>query len=337
MLLARRLLIVVVSLGIMVVTTIYLLSKPNLYTSSAVILPSGESGQVSVLENLVGLGGQMTRYDENSSVMFPVVLRSNMVVDSVARSVYSFRHEGKSYRKSLADYFDITNPDRLRHAVRGITSITADQRTGEIYLGVETRYPELSQKVVAGYLSRLEDFNRTKRRSQARENEEYLGRQLQIAKDELQSAEDNLETFQKSNLDWAVSGSPEILKELGRLQREVEVKSATYAMLAREHEMAKLEVQKDIPIVRLLDPPSMPTIKSGPFRRNLIIMSGIVAFVLTVFAVIIWHFTVQLTHGPERDEYNNLRQDITEAFPRTNRILNRLTTSIRDRLPMMNR
>jgi len=335
MLLARRQLIIASTLAIMIVTTIYLFTKPNLYTSTAVILPSGESGSFSALENLMGLGGQMTGYDENSSTMFPVVLRSNLIVDTVARSVYSFRHKGEEYAMTLADYFDITNPDRLRHAVRGVTSITADQRTGEIYVRVETKYPELSQKIVANYLARLEDFNRHKRRSQARDNEVYLGRQLQAAKEELQAAEDNLEAFQKSNLDWAISGSPEILKELGRLRREVEVKSTTYAMLAREREMAKLEAQKDIPIVRLLDPPSLPTIKSGPFRRNLIIISGVVAFMLTVFAVIVWHFIAQLTRGPEKDEYENLRQDVSESFPRTNRIVNRLRTSIRERLPLI--
>jgi LPS O-antigen subunit length determinant protein (WzzB/FepE family) len=267
--------------------------------------------------------------------MFPVVLGSDLIVDTVARSMYTFRHDSRSYSMTLADYFGIANPDRLRHAVRGITTITTDQRTGEIYVRVETKYPELSQQVVAAYLSRLEDFNRNKRRSQARENEEYLARQLLAAEGELQEAEDNLETFQKSNLDWAMSGSPEILKELGRLKRTVEVKATTYAMLAREHEMAKLEAQKDIPIVRLLGPPSLPTMKSGPFRRNLIIISGIVAFMMIVFVLIVRHFVLQLTQGPEKDEYDNLRLDITAAFPRTNRIVNRLTTSIRERLPLI--
>ncbi len=335
MLFARRRLIVVSTLAVMVLTAIYLFTKPNLYTSTAVVLPSGNSGNVSVLENLVGIAGQMTSYDANSSAMFPVVLRSDLIVDGVAQYAYAFDQNGKSYRMTLGDYFGITNPDLLRHAVRGITTITADQRTGEIYVRAETKYPELSQKVIGEYLARLEDFNRNKRRSQARENEQYLSRQLETAEKELREAEDNLEAFQKSNLDWAISGSPEILKELGRLRREAEVQSTTYAMLAREHEMAKLEVQKDIPIVRLLGPPSLPTIKSGPFRRNLIIMSGIVAFMLTVFALIVWHFIKQMTGGQEKDEYERLRQDVGGAFPRTNRIVNRLTTSIRERLPLI--
>jgi len=125
------------------------------------------------------------------------------------------------------------------------------------------------------------------------------------------------------------------LKELGRLQREVDVKSATYAMLAREHEMAKLDVQKDIPIVRLLDPPSLPTMKSGPFRRNLILLSGIVALLLAVMIVFVRHFVRQFTSGPEQDEYNTLRDDVVQSFPRTHRLVNRVRTTLIERTPLL--
>jgi tyrosine-protein kinase Etk/Wzc len=335
LLVSRRRFIAVMTITVTVVAAAYLFLQPNLYTSTAVILPSGNTANLSALENLVGLAGNNAEnYDENSSAMYPVILNSNLIVDSVAHSIYSFR-DGEIRRiMTLADYFGIDNPDRLRRAVRDITSVSADQRTGEIYIGVETQYPEMSRAVVTNYLNRLEDFNLHKRRSQAGDNEKYLARQLMTAKQELQKAEDDLETFQKANLDWASSGSPEILKELGRLQREVDVKSATYAMLAREHEMAKLDVQKDIPIVRLLDPPSLPTMKSGPFRRNLILLAGIIAFMFAVMAVIILHFVRQLTSGPEKDDYDTLRDDVTQSFPRTHRVVSRIRATLVEHMPL---
>lgn len=335
LLVSRRRFIAGLTLIIMIIAATYLFLQPNLYTSMAVILPSGNTANLSALENLVGLGGNAENYDENSSAMYPVILNSNLIVDSVAHSIYSFR-DGETRRViTLADYFGIDNPDRLRRAVRGITSVSADQRTGEIYIGVETENPELSRAVVTNYLNRLEDFNLHKRRSQAGDNEKYLARQLVTARQELQKAEDDLEAFQKANLDWASSGSPEILKELGRLQREVDVKSATYAMLAREHEMAKLDVQKDIPIVRLLDPPSLPTMKSGPFRRNLILLSGIIAFMFAVMVVIILHFVRQLTSGSEKEDYDILRHDVMQSFPRTHRIVSRIRATLVERTPLL--
>jgi uncharacterized protein involved in exopolysaccharide biosynthesis len=334
-LLSRRRLIAALTLATMILTALYMFSKPNLYTSTAVILPSGKVDNISALEHLVGIAGQVNGYDENPSAMFPVVLNSNLIVDSVARMTYTFRHKGESHTMTLAEYFGIENPDRLRQAVRSVTAVTADQRTGEIYLRVETKYPELSQRVAANYLARLEDFNRHKRRSHARNNEQYLDRQLTVANKELRDAEDNLEAFQKANLDWAVSGSPEILKELGRLQRDVQVKSTTYAMLAQELERSRLEVHKDIPVVQLLDSPSLPTVKSGPFRRNIILLSGAVAFIIAVCIIMVWHFAAQLVAGPEKNDFEALRHDVTAAFPRANRIVNRLTTTIRGRLPLI--
>ena len=334
MLLARRRLLAGFTGAVTVIAAIYMFLMPNLYTSTASILPSGMTNDFSAIRSLVGFEGQQSNYDENSSAMFPVILASDLIVDSVARTAYTFTHKDRERAMTLADYLGIDNPDRLRRAVKAITTVSADQRTGEIYVGVETKYPELSQAVVGNYLSRLEDFNLYKRRSQARDNERYLARQVEAVKGELQAAEDSLEAFQMTNLDWAGSGSPEILKELGRRTREVEAKSATYAMLVREHEMAKLDAQKDVPIVRLLDAPSLPTMKSGPFRRTIIILSGMVSFFLAVFALIVWHLVHQVQTGPQQDDYDALRRDITQAFPRVGRLANRIKTSVATRIPM---
>jgi len=235
----------------------------------------------------------------------------------------------------LVEFFGIENRDRLRKALRDITTIRPDNQTGEIYVGVETRYPALSQAILKNYLDRLEDYNSNKRRSSARDNEAYLGRQLAAVNEELQAAENRLETFQMANLDWAFSGSPEILKELGRLQREVQSKSATYTLLTQQFEMAKLEAQKDIPILRILDEPSMPFMKSGPFRRNLIILSGVLSFMLIVMFLIVRHLFRQVMTDGNRDDYEALRDDLEHAFPRTRATINRLKTSVLEKTPLI--
>src|SRR3989304_5079849 len=54
-------------------------SRPNLYTSRATILPSGESDSLASLKAVVGIGGGMDATDENSSALFPLILRSDLV------------------------------------------------------------------------------------------------------------------------------------------------------------------------------------------------------------------------------------------------------------------
>jgi uncharacterized protein involved in exopolysaccharide biosynthesis len=300
--------------------------QPNLYTSQSIILPSGKNtnGNVNALKSLVGLAGPMAVTDENSSALFPVVLRSNLVADGVLGKTYTFHDGTKTKSLTLGQYFDEDNPDKLRKYLRSVTSASSDKQTGEIYVSVETAYPELSQAVLTEYLSQLEDFNTNKRRSSAKSDAEYLTRQLETVGAELRTAEDNLETFQSHNMDWNGTSSPEISKEIGRLQREVDVKSGTYTMLSQQLESAKLDAQKDAPIVRILDAPSLPTLKSGPFRRNVILFSGVLAFMILAAVILVQDIIRQGISGANQGDYSAFRDDVKRSFPRAERIFNRL-------------
>jgi uncharacterized protein involved in exopolysaccharide biosynthesis len=325
LILQKRRPVVWTSLTITILVAFFLFLKPNLYTSTATILPSGKSSDMSALRSLMGgLGGQFATADENSSALFPVILRSNLTVDAVLEKVYTFRHDSEEKTIGLTEYLGSDNPDRLRQNLRDMTTITSNKKTGEIRVGVETKYPALSQAVLTEYLAQLEDFNLHKRRSSARENERYLANQLLKINEELKIAEDNLEAFQKNNLDWAISGSPEILKELGQLKREVSAKSNTYVMLLQQYEIAKLDAQKDIPIISILDPPSLPTMKSGPFRRNMILLSGVAVFMLVIFTIVIWDLVRKGSDGANRYDRDALGDYLRDTFPRTLKILHKV-------------
>jgi capsule polysaccharide export protein KpsE/RkpR len=100
------------------------------------------------------------------------------------------------------------------------------------------------------------------------------------------------------------------------LYRETKIKEAVLETLTREYEMAKVQEVKEIPTVKVLDPPQIPDKKSFP-PRLLIIFAG------TVFAVataIIWLFAKtawQQTDG----------QDTRKIFARE------LATDLRAQLP----
>ena len=205
-----------------------------------------------------------------------------------------------------------------------ITRISADKKTGVVTLSVETTVPELSQAVAGQYLAQLEDFNRHQRRSQARENADYLNRQMAQTKTELETAEDELQVFRQYNSDWPVSSDAGLVKELSRLQRAVEVKTQTYLYLSREYESAQLEAQKDIPIVSILDKPSLPTVKSGPHRSIIVLLAGGVAFMGTLFFLALTTALSGRLPGPHQLRWTDLRRETAEAFPRMTRLAGRL-------------
>ena len=127
-----------------------------------------------------------------------------------------------------------------------------------------------------------------------------------------------------TNRDWDITTDPEVIKTLSRLQRDIEVKSRMYTFLIEQYEIAKLDVQKDVPIVRILDNPSLPTISSGPKPVSAVLLSGAVALVCMIFLVIAYESLKNRSQGPDRDTFKMLRNDLETAFPRSVRAVNRI-------------
>jgi uncharacterized protein involved in exopolysaccharide biosynthesis len=321
--LSRKRLIGAVTLAAMVLTAAVVLFIPNRYCSTASILPSDTSNKVSALQSLADLTG-MPSTEASPSELYPTILASRTIQSAVLEQRYTFTHDGVDRSLMLPEYWGVKNPDLLRRKLAGITRITADKKTGVVTLGVETTIPELSQAVAGKFLAQLEDFNRHQRRSQAKENALYLERQMAQTKTELEMAENDLEQFRQFNSDWPISTDAGLVRDLGRLQRAVEVKTQTYLYLSREYESAQLEAQKDIPIVSILDAPSLPTVKSGPRRSIIVLLAGCVALMGTLFVLALSAAMSGRLIGFHQSGWTDFRRETAEAFPRINRLTNRL-------------
>lgn len=319
----RRKHIIYPVLGVMLITVTCLLLTPNRYTSTVSMLPSGKQDKLSDLKSLAGMGS-LIKVDENSSELFPEILRSRAVKDAVLSRTYNFKDDDETKSVDLKQYFGHDDRDLLYRDLDRVTEFSIDKRTGVIRLAVETEYPGLSQAVLSSYVTELENFNLHKRRSQGKENEIYLAKQLTQKKRELSDAEKELERFQLENRNWNATSNAEILGELTRLQREVEIKSTAYLYLNQEYEMARFEAQKDVPIVSLLDTPSLPTQKSGPFRAMILALVTLMTLFVSVFTAIIAESLSRKSRRPENVDFENLRRDIKVAFPRVTQTLNRI-------------
>lgn len=322
LMLKRRRTIIGVTLAVSIVAAGLLILIPNKYLSEASLLPSGSQDKMADLKRLAGFGS-MSLTDENSSELFPEILRSRSIQDSVLSKRYHFAHNAKPMTVRLAEYFDQESPDKLRDALNDVTYISLDKKTGVIDIAVETKYPDLSRQILSAYLSELESFNLFARRSAARDNAQYLGRQIDRTKIEMAAAEDSLESYQASNRNWLEGSSPDLLKTIARLQREVEIQNKKYLYLTQEYEIAKLDAQKDVPIMRILDEPSLPVEKSSPKRGLLLLTIGLVTLLGTIFwmvAVDIWRKRM----SEHRDqEIEDLTADLSQAFPSVGRVLGR--------------
>jgi len=305
---------------VMIITAAVLLLTPNRYLSRASILPSGKQDNLSTLRELTGIGASMFDIDESSSALFPEILTSDQVRDAVIKHKYSFSHESKNYSFDLKEFFGRDWPEQLRSSLGTITTINTNKKTGVITVTVETIYPALSQAILKQMLAELENYNANIRRSRAKETERYLKRELNNREKELETAEEKLEEFQNANRDWYTSTDPGILLTMGRLKRNLEINSQTYQLLREQYEVARLNVRRDVPVVRVLDPPSRPTIKSRPKRATTTLLAGIVAFILIFGALIVIDIFRRAETEGNRRSLENLGGDLVRSVPVVNRI-----------------
>ncbi len=284
---------------------------PAKFCSYASILPSGKGDNLSLLKEMTGLAGLGTENNENSSALYPQILNSRQIRESVLNNVYSFGTPIQT-GVTLKEYFGTTINEHLLRNLDNITSIDLDKNTGLITISVETEYPELSQAIVQRYLAELEDYNINRRKSSARERVKYLKRESAERETELRQAEDDLEQYQMANRNWDMTSDPGILSNLNRKKREILTKTETYLFLKNQYELAKLEAQKDIPIVRILDNPSLPLIKSGPQRLLITLFSGFTGMlIMAIFLLIINFFRSSREPIPDKFEMPVINRQTT--------------------------
>jgi uncharacterized protein involved in exopolysaccharide biosynthesis len=283
------------------VTLISCLMLKNQYTSTAAILPTGNTSISSELKDLaagslgeLGLGG-VSQGAENTSALYPSILSSRRISERILERNYSFYHKSKPYSMTLDEYIDASNRDKALKELDKLLAVDVDRKTGVIKLSITTDYPELSAAVVHAYLEELDDYNIHYRQTSASENVKFTSRRSGEIRAELEQAEDSLTAFKEANMNFMVSNDPLMQLELSRLQREVDIKSSLYLIMAQQNETAKVEAAKDIPVVQILDPGAVPIDKKSP-KRSIILAGAALGSLLLSFMLSVW-FDISIKRG----------------------------------------
>ncbi len=322
----KRVVYAVVASSVLV-TLIACLVIRNKYTSTATILPLTPASLTSELKDLaagslgeLGLGAAPSL--ENASALYPSVLQSRMISERVIKRSYTFEHKSKTRIMTLEEYIDADNLDRAIEALGKIVHIESDKKTGVVSIAVTTIYPELSAAIAHAYLEELDDYNINHRQSTALENQKFTARRIEEISDELEMAEDTLRAFKESNLNFMVSNDPGLQLELARLQRQVDIKSALYLTMSQQHELARIEAAKDVPVIQVLDRGSVPLVKSSP-RRSLYLAAALFGSLAFAMLLVFW-----LDLCGKRRVHRDLRLVISSPAVR----MNRFEARIADRL-----
>lgn len=98
---------------------------------------------------------------------------------------------------------------------------------------------------------------------------------------------------------------PDVSMEFLRLQRNLKVKEKVYAVLIEQYEMAKITEAEEGSQFEVIDQPRIPERKSKPKRAIMVILAGLSAGVLAVFAAFLMEFLKRRKEQEAKDAVKN--------------------------------
>ena len=101
---------------------------------------------------------------------------------------------------------------------------------------------------------------------------------------------DSLALTERQEFYIPFSQVPEVGLELAKLIREVKVQETVWELLNRQYYQAKIQEARDTPTVQVLDKAVPPEFRSTPKRKLLILVTGFLAFIISIFGVFVLEF-----------------------------------------------
>lgn len=319
-LLKRRWLIVLGVFFCVLFVAIYSFKMPPVFTASARFLPSKNPEMTSRMSTLVG-GGSIETYGENvTSEYYVELLKSSPFLGRVLERKFFSKEKGVDI--DLPALFEIQVENETEKKLKGIETlreevdISTDRTTKIVSIKYTTGERELSADIVNAFLDELILYNQDIMNTKAKQNREFIEKQLKDALDLLNEAEGELAEFTARNK----KVGPDLQPEKDRLTRKVKVQEEVYITLSKQLELAKIEEQETRPVLEVLERATPPLKKSGPKRKRNVILAGFVSLILFIGLAFVLEYASKIDRNDEKykEFYENLdsiKRDFRRLLP----------------------
>lgn len=278
----RRVWLVTAALGLLAGAGVSLL-LPTIYRASTSVVASaqiesssGVGGMASIAGAARQLGIPVGGAGSDPSSLFVPILRSRRMAEEILAKEFTFSDgEGRTLADHLVGDLD-PGPARDEAAVKAfrkdVLRTGLSLESGVLTISALLDDPQVAAEVAAVCARTLDEFNREAKSAQAARWVEFIEGRLAEAETELTAAEDRLKTFREQNR--AIADSPSLLLEEGRHMREVAIAQEIFTTVKTQHELAKVEQMKNVPVLAVLDPATVPVERFRP-RRSLVAAAGL--------------------------------------------------------------
>jgi uncharacterized protein involved in exopolysaccharide biosynthesis len=250
---------------------------PPVYVSGVSMLEAPRQNGSSTLDQL-GLSAQMLGLKAgggaSNALTYPDILRSRRLLVGLLESDFPTQKHGRVRLESYLEHGK-PSPQRTELALKDLLErldIALDRRTNMLRLSVSDRDPVLAAAVANAAAASLQELVMHALMTQAGANRRFVETRLETARGELSRAEAAAEAFRDYNRH--TDGSPRLMLEQARLMREVRTREEVMIALTREYEMARVDENRDVPVLNVLDSAEAPAFRTSP-RRGMMAAGGL--------------------------------------------------------------
>ena len=329
-LLRRRWLMLWLVLGSVVGITAYTLIVGRRYSSTLIFMPQTSSSGLSGIAGVAaqfGIAVASGTPDQTPQFYAELMATGPFEEDLVSTQfpvVVGVKAGGNGdsvVTQSLVDWLavDKGSPEGVRRAKAAtklghILTSVPDVQTSMLTVTVTTKFPDLSKEIADRVLALVNEFNGTRRSTDAGIERRFVEGRVEVARDSLTVAEDRVRHFLEQNRTYA--SSPMLQLEHDRLQREVDFQQQVVATLLQGVEQARINEVRNTPVVTVVEAPEAPAM---PDRSRLLLKwvlatmaAFLVGLLITVLAVVM---QLEERHEPDvslayRSAWADTRNDI---------------------------
>ncbi len=290
--------------------TLYALSKSNEYKAQITVMPEfqNKASSLSGLNSLAGLAGidvgsLSGNIDAIRPDLYPNVSQStpfglqmlNQPVYSklfkkqqplqeflISQQLETWRGKLGSLLNSGSSETEDTNVSEIYHGqvelskeeedlIAGLKSritVTHDKKSGMLTIETQMPDPIVASSIAQSTLNYLTDYVTTYRTEKARKQVDFLTKQVARAKQRYQESEMILSNYRDRNRSLYTNTAK---IEEQRIQADFMLAQNLYNDLVKQLELARIRIQEDTPVFKILEPARIPRKKSAPNRTMTVI------------------------------------------------------------------
>lgn len=247
---ARILILAMAGIGVLLGVAHYLFATPQ-YEAKVVILPDLNAGSslLGGASDLAMVAGIRLGAESEPTLYFRDILLSDLVLDRVLTSAAA---DAQTVQAMLGFGAELAERERAVRHLRRLVSVTRNNRTGIVKVGVRTDDKALSRTIANHLVATLDEFLKQSQTRSATGQFEFLSREIERADESLDGAEKDLAAFRVRNR--LIEQSPELQREASRLQREVVIRESVLIELRKQAEILKISANEEMPKVQVIEP-----------------------------------------------------------------------------------